>query len=172
MKKHFFLTGLPGIGKTTALFRLLQQLNRESAGFHTEEIREAKRRTGLAVVTSDGSAFRVASCGHEEGHGKYVLDPDALEMAMRQAFAEIDDSAIIYADPLGTLFCTSPYFVERMQSLLRSHTVLGTIARRGHAFVEAIHRREDCTILEITPENRDALPAMVLEEINLMKVPS
>jgi nucleoside-triphosphatase len=174
MKRHFFLTGLPGIGKTTALFRILQPLTAKTAGFHTEEIREAGRRTGLAMIASNGATFRVAACGTEEGSrvGKYLLDPHALENAMRQTFAEIDDSVIIYADPIGALFCRSPYFIERMQSLLRSHTVIGTIARRGHAFVEALHRREDCAILEITPENRDALPAMLLHQIQQMKGPS
>ena len=166
MKKHFFLTGLPSIGKTTALLRILQPLNKKTAGFHTEEIRLHTQRVGLTLIASDRSAFRVAACGKNIQDPPYVLDAEMLECGVRRAFREADEAAVIYADLVGTLYCRSPYFVEMLREFLHSHTVIGTIARRGHALVEEIHRRNDCEILEITADNRDSIPTTVLEQIN------
>ncbi len=168
MEKHFFLTGLPSIGKTTALFRIVQSLNKKAAGFHTEEIRHDHRRIGLNLIVSHGPAFCVAQrrAGKSVRSENYVLNADLLEAAVRQTFAGLHPSTIIYADPIGTLYCQSPYFVETVRKLLESHTVIGTIARRGHALVEEIHRRSDCEILEITADNRDSIPKVVLDKLN------
>ena len=168
MKKHFFLTGLPSIGKTTALFRILQLLNKRTSGFHTEEIRIGSRRAGLNLITSEGSRVCVATRG-EGGPfrtGKYVLNSVALEAALRALWAGTNNGRVIYADPVGTLVCRSPYFIEIFQQMLQTQTVIGTIAKRGHSFVEEIHRRDDCEILEVTADNRDRIPEAVLERIN------
>lgn len=168
MEKHLFLTGLPSIGKTTALFRIVQSLDKKTAGFHTEEIRRDHRRVGFNLIASGGAAFCVAQrrAGKNFHAGNYVLNRDLLETAVRHAFAGLSPSAIIYADPIGSLYCQSPYFVETVRKLLQSHTLIGTIARRGHALVEEIHLRSDCEILEVTADNRDTIPKIVLDRLN------
>lgn len=56
--KHITLTGLPGVGKTTLIKKLYQQLNEnniETNGFYTEEIRnETGNRIGFDITTVDG----------------------------------------------------------------------------------------------------------------------
>ncbi len=53
---HIFLTGQPGVGKTTLIHRVLQQLAAthslgSAQGFWTEEVRGNEGRVGFDVVT-------------------------------------------------------------------------------------------------------------------------
>ena len=45
------LTGPPGVGKTTLIKYLCEQLG-NCSGFYTEEIREGGKRIGFNIVTS------------------------------------------------------------------------------------------------------------------------
>jgi nucleoside-triphosphatase THEP1 len=45
--------------------------------------------------------------------------------------------------------------------------VLGTIARHGAGFVAEVRRRPDVTILDVTTENRDELPARVARMLDV-----
>jgi nucleoside-triphosphatase len=55
------LTGRPGIGKTTAVKRLVYLLKGKAEGFWTEEIRKSGKRWGFKVVRSDGKEGLLAS---------------------------------------------------------------------------------------------------------------
>lgn len=75
------LTGRPGVGKTTALYRIAVSLaGWRLAGFYTEEIRESGQRQGFRAVTLDGSEKVIA---HRNIHspyrvGKYRVDLSSL----------------------------------------------------------------------------------------------
>ena len=50
-----FLTGNPGVGKTTLIRTIAERLEGiRFAGFYTEEIRQGGQRTGFSAVTLDG----------------------------------------------------------------------------------------------------------------------
>ena len=54
-RKNLLLKGRPGIGKTTIVRRVLDQLKGVKAdGFFTEEIRERGERKGFLIKTLDG----------------------------------------------------------------------------------------------------------------------
>lgn len=57
MARHVFLTGPPGIGKTTLIQKVTQALRSSDVpvdGFYTEEVKEGGRRRGFDVVTLSG----------------------------------------------------------------------------------------------------------------------
>lgn len=57
MRKHIFVTGQPGVGKSTLIQRVLHQLQLPAGtatGFYTEEVRSGSERVGFDVVTLDG----------------------------------------------------------------------------------------------------------------------
>ena len=50
------LTGLPGCGKTTAVMKIIDNLDQEKiAGFYTQEIREENKRKGFSWTCLDGA---------------------------------------------------------------------------------------------------------------------
>jgi len=63
--QHVFLTGQPGIGKSTVVARILQRLQESSklpdsaiAGFYTEEVRSGTERVGFDIVTLGPTRLR------------------------------------------------------------------------------------------------------------------
>nr|XP_025973077.1 cancer-related nucleoside-triphosphatase isoform X3 [Dromaius novaehollandiae] len=89
MSKHVFLTGPPGVGKTTLIQKVTQALKSTGVpidGFYTEEVREGGRRTGFDVVTLSGKRgplSRVSSDSSTSRHacrvGQYVVDVVSFE---------------------------------------------------------------------------------------------
>ncbi|XP_074752847.1 cancer-related nucleoside-triphosphatase isoform X2 [Athene noctua] len=89
MAKHVFLTGPPGVGKTTLIQKVTQALKSSGIpidGFYTEEVREGGRRTGFDVVTLSGKRgplSRVSSDSstsrREYRVGQYVVDLVSFE---------------------------------------------------------------------------------------------
>jgi nucleoside-triphosphatase THEP1 len=166
MKRHFFLAGLPSVGKTTALLRTLQSLP-YTTGFYSEPISENGQRTGLAAVISNGERIPLATAIQNGRNKKYLLNAHQMDRVLERVFSVKDDSAIAYVDPIGTLYCQSPSFVECVRSILGSRRMIGTITRRGHALIEEIYRRADCEVLEVTEANRDSIPQMILSHMSL-----
>ena len=54
-KKNILITGLPGVGKTTIIKKLSEELRKfHPVGFYTEEIREKGIRKGFKLIGLDG----------------------------------------------------------------------------------------------------------------------
>lgn len=71
--KCFLVTGSPGVGKTTLIARVLENLrtsnpNLKIQGFFTREIRQEGERVGFEVVTLDGRTAPLASINNSRVH--------------------------------------------------------------------------------------------------------
>lgn len=164
--KHVFLTGLPFVGKTTALLRTMQSLDL-AYGCITQGIEIEGKRIGLNIITTDHHEFKVASsnAAATQRIGKYAVDIAALDRAMQDVLNKSRLTKYIYIDEVGTLFCQSVFFISAVRTLLESHVVMGVISRKGHPFIEEIHHRPDCCFMEVTADNRDGIPGMILKNI-------
>ena len=64
---RLFLTGNPGVGKTTLIRAIAGRLRGLTcAGFYTEEIRQGGQRTGFRIMTLDGRQATLKSHVHVE----------------------------------------------------------------------------------------------------------
>ncbi|XP_074118514.1 cancer-related nucleoside-triphosphatase isoform X2 [Sminthopsis crassicaudata] len=89
MTKHVFLTGPPGVGKTTLIQKAsdaLRSLGVPVDGFYTEEVRQGGRRIGFDVVTLSGLRGPLSRVGSEPPAGRreyrvgqYVVDLISFE---------------------------------------------------------------------------------------------
>lgn len=169
MAPHLFLTGVPGVGKTTLIRRLAQALAPWSpAGFYTDEIRVQGIRKGFRLVSFDGRDLLLA---HVEHHGparvgRYGVDVAGFNRLLGELDLARSPSPVIVIDEVGKMECQLPRFRDLVVELLESSKmILATIALRGDRFIEQIKQRPDTRLVTVTPQNRDALVESLRGEI-------
>ncbi|HEY7166399.1 MAG TPA: NTPase [Candidatus Binatia bacterium] len=171
LKIRIFLTGNPGVGKTTLVRKIVGQLEGiKAAGFYTQETRRCGQRTGFKIVTLDGQSATLASLrGTGPRAGKYSVHVDEFE---KVALRDLDPTAMpadLYViDEIGKMELLSDQFKRKLTDLLaRPTNLLATIAKRGTGFVDQIKRRSDIELIEVTRENRDELPHELTARIKI-----
>jgi nucleoside-triphosphatase len=165
VKKHFLITGLPGVGKTTLIMKLYEALKSlHSVGFYTEEIREKGVRKGFALVGFDGTRGVLSHVDFQSTFrvGKYGVDVVGFE-----AFLDTIDflgtkTRLIIIDEIGKMECFSDKFKRLLTDIFNSHKrLIATIALKGGGVIDEIKKRSDVTLFKIDARNRD----LVLSEI-------
>jgi len=159
------LTGVPGIGKTTIIKRLVGRLTEFTVnGFYTEEIRNGIQRVGFRLIGLRGPSGVIAhvdfDCPHRVGRNKVeVAKIDYLANANLAAV----DAELTLIDEIGKIECLSPAFVSRIKTILEAGgPLVATIAKKGGGFIEEIKHRSDCELWEVTLQNRNHMPEKVL----------
>ena len=82
-KKNILITGLPGVGKTTLVKKLVDELKQfHPVGFYTEEIREEGTRKGFALISLDGRRGLLSHTDIKSPHrvGTYRVDVKGFEV--------------------------------------------------------------------------------------------
>ena len=78
---------------------------------------------------------------------------------------------IVVIDEIGKMECFSRLFRETLSQVLDSpNRVLGSIALRGDAFIEAIKLREDVIVVEVTIRNRVILVNQLLNTLKAFSI--
>ncbi|XP_006106294.1 cancer-related nucleoside-triphosphatase isoform X1 [Myotis lucifugus] len=176
MARHVFLTGPPGVGKTTLIQKASEVLKSSGVpvdGFYTQEVRQGGRRIGFDVVTLSGLRGPLSRVGAgpppgtwECRVGQYVVDLTSFEqLALPVLDAGVRSSPgprVCVIDEVGKMELFSQPFVQAVRQTLAAPgtVVLGTIpVPKGKplAFVEEIRSRADVQVFSVTKENRNHL---------------
>ena len=166
---HLLITGRPGVGKTTLFRQLARALEPfHPVGFYTEEIREGGSRLGFAAVSLDGRR-QLLSHVQLPGPprvGRYGVDIAGFEQFLAGVNLQQAPSSLIMIDEIGKMETCSLNFRSTLTGLLESSKVIvATIALRGGGLIGAIKQRSDCTLVEVTPSNRERLLAELTDRI-------
>ncbi|XP_068597459.1 cancer-related nucleoside-triphosphatase [Brachionichthys hirsutus] len=177
MFRHVFLTGPPGVGKTTLVQKACGALASSGVGvegFYTEEVREGGRRIGFDVVTLTGERGRLSrirdvaasSLGRREHTvGQYVVDLPSFENLVLPLFRRVgpaDGRGVFVMDEIGKMELFSQSFISSARQTLdgSARTVLGTIpAPKGKplVLVEEVRSRGDVKVFAVSKENRNTI---------------
>lgn len=168
--KNLFIVGRPGVGKTTLLVDVANQLTYlRLGGFYTREIREAGQRTGFCVETFTGQSvvFAHVSVKSSMRVGKYGVDIAAFERTGVAALeAAIQTADVIFVDEIGKMELFSDKFCALvLRALDSSKPVLATVMARANPFVDTLKRRADVKLIEINVLNRDRLITELANEL-------
>jgi nucleoside-triphosphatase len=163
------ITGMPGIGKTTLIKRIVRTLEPfHPVGFYTEEIREQGTRVGFQLVSLDGRTSLMSHVNIQGPFrvGKYGVDVEGFERFL-DSLRFIDPATrCVVIDEIGKMECQSKRFQRLVTAILdRDRICIATIALRGTRFIESIKRRPDIRLYRMDAGNRDTLESALLQTI-------
>ena len=161
---NVLLTGKPGVGKTTLVERVVEQLRDRLrvVGFTTTEVRgRGGERVGFDVVTVDGRRGELARAGlaSRVRVGRYGVNLEEFE---RLALPELGrrDVDLLVIDEIGKMECASGRFRRAVEDALDAPvSVVATIGVSRLPFFQALRDRPDIELLTLTERNRDSLVA-------------
>ncbi len=158
-KMNILITGAPGVGKTTFIQKLSEELQDFFPnGFFTEEIREKGRRQGFQIETFGGKrrVFAHTSINSPHRVSRYRVNVAALDEIIQDLSSEKRDIGIWLIDEIGKMESFSPTFRNFIESILNSlGPVVATISLSAGGWIKAIRERTDAQLIELTVQNRD-----------------
>ena len=171
MKSTILLTGRPGCGKTTLIRRIIPYLSTPVNGFYTQEIRQPTAegkspRLGFELITMDGQRGVLAHVDPDQigGQttariGRYIVNLRTMQtLAVPSLLKSTFGRGWVVIDEIGPMEMLSDTFCQAVERLLSSNTnILASIVQRSTRFGDQIKARSDVTLIELNPNNRDAV---------------
>jgi len=174
LKRLIFVTGQPGVGKTSVLLRSVNGLkNRgyEIGGMISRDVREGGVRVGFEIMDfSTGQRGWLAHINQPTGPkiSKYrvnLTDLDAIGVS--SILDAVRNADVIIVDEIGPMELFSSAFRDAVVEAVESNKpVLGTIHfGLRNPLVNSIRKREDAEIFEVTYENRETLHNLIIDKV-------
>ncbi len=162
------LTGLPGCGKTTAVIKIVTNLDpKKVAGFYTQEIREDNIRKGFSWTQLDGTTSILAHVNTKSPYkvGKYGVDVSGFEKSVIPILdINYSDTELFIIDEIGKMECFSKEFAKAVRRLFASDkSVLATVARKGGGLISEVKNFPDTKLFNLTVQNRDETITEILQ---------
>jgi len=168
------LTGLPGCGKTTAIMKIITELDYTStAGFYTEEIKEGNKRVGFRWNRLDGTGGILAHVDIKSRFkvGKYGVDIAGFDKSVVPVLdPERTDAELFVIDEIGKMECYSEKFTAVTRRLFNSdNSVLATVAKKGSGLISEVKHYQGVRLFNLTCENRDKTIVEIRQILSFLK---
>ena len=166
--KHVFLTGNIQIGKSTAINRALALSGITPGGFRT--VAGPKKRDGsdsIHLIRADGSEavsdenMVFTRCRSAAGP-QFSLFPAVFNIHGCALLTPGQDMRLILMDEIGIREADCLPFHRGILSALSGNTpVLGVVQNRPGGFLQEIRTHPKVSLITVTADNRDTLPALL-----------
>ncbi|MEN9614135.1 MAG: hypothetical protein RLZZ347_442 [Candidatus Parcubacteria bacterium] len=170
MQNKILITGKPKSGKSTLLKKLIEAIPNK-VGFVTNEILGETGRLGFEIETHLGTKATLAHVDFqtEPKVSKYGVSIKNLESMLPEVF-DFKKSDFLHLDEIGQMELFSERFKALALRYLDSQNpcLITLTAIFDDAFIQAIKKRDDILLIELTPENRKEKEALIT---NLLKKP-
>ena len=168
---NILITGYPGVGKTTLVKQVIEELRLDPVGFYTEEIREEGKRVGFRIKSltpglprMEGILARVGMGGPHR-RGPYTINiSDMEEVGARALEDALSCRGLILIDEIGSMELVSSRFQKAVIACLDSpRPVLGVIKAESNPFTDRIASRPNVEIIEFTRERYNEVKSVIVE---------
>ena len=155
------ITGLPGVGKTTLLKRVVEKLNCPAFGFYTSELREAGNRVGFSVESLSGEKGILSHKDIKSPYrvGRYGVDLRSFEsIGVSELEKGLAADSLLVIDEIGKMELFSEKFKEVLLKAMEvPNPLLATILYKSHPFCDRLKKRADTELIKIDAGNREEL---------------
>ncbi|MEA3369282.1 MAG: NTPase [Candidatus Ratteibacteria bacterium] len=159
--KNIFITGRPGVGKTTLIKKLAGFYGKSAGGFYTQEVKRNKERMGFDIIALSGEKGRLARGDYRSKFrlGKYGVNLADLERVGLKAMDEaIEAKEIVVIDEIGKMELFSQSFKDKVvESLNSPKKVLAVISLAGDEFVEGLKICPRVKMFRLTRDNSEEI---------------
>ncbi|MGA9388088.1 MAG: NTPase [Candidatus Bathyarchaeia archaeon] len=173
LKRLLFLTGSPGVGKTTILLRVVEALKAKGygvGGMISREVRCSGVRVGFEIMDLCDSAHGwLAHVSQQSGPqvGRYRVSLKDLDsVGVRAIVRAVEDLDVVVVDEVGPMELFSAKFQDAVGRAVESlKLVIGVVHLRARSrLIDEVKGRADFGVYVVTPENRDSLHEAVVEK--------
>jgi len=161
-----FLTGVPGVGKSTVVGLVAEKMKLDSltvGGMTSGDLRSGSARVGFEIrnlMTNEVGVLAHVNQATGPKIGKYRVNGEDLDKVGAEAISSaVKDADLIVIDEVGPMELTSARFKDAVQAALGcGKPVLGTVHRNAQdPLVREIRSGQRIEVIEVTRENRDTL---------------
>lgn len=167
--KNILVTGRPGVGKTTLVRKIIQDLDLDAGGFYTQEVRKRGIRQGFEIVTLSGKRGTLASVNFKSPYrvGKYGVNLRDLEEVAGGAIEEaLKKNGFLIIDEIGGMELLSEKFISLLKKALESPVkILGVIKLKDNQLTTEIKNRSDTVVYFLDRQNFSQVEQKVKETI-------
>ena len=167
-------TGQPGCGKTTAVMKIIENLDRERiTGFYTQEIRRNNVRKGFCWKRLDGAEGKLAHVDIKGRFkvGKYGVDVEGFDKNVIPVLEiEQTDARLFVIDEIGKMECFSEKFAAAVRKLFASNKyVLATVAKKGPGLISEIKNYPNVQLFNMTTANREKVVTEIQQILSFLR---
>ena len=170
LRRHIFLTGARQVGKSTLLRRLMERRHLECAGFETRPFYLEGERRGFTLhgrvdmPPYENDCIVCVRVGERRSVPVLpVFEENGVDILKRSLESE---SPWLLMDELGRLEREAARFCAQVLACLDSgKRVLGVLQACDAPLVCAVRAREDVSVIEVTPENREEVLDRLCREL-------
>ena len=160
LRRHIFLTGARQVGKSTILRGLMKRRGLDCAGFETQPFYIGDERRGFTLhgrvnmPPYENNCIVCVRVGEQRSVPVLpVFEENGVDILKRSLDSE---SPWLLMDELGRLEREAARFCAQVLACLDSgKRVLGVLQACDAPLVCAVRAREDVSVIEVTPENRE-----------------
>jgi nucleoside-triphosphatase THEP1 len=175
----FFISGMPGSGKTSLVMELIDELKKRGkkvVGLLTPEIRDEKGREGFWIVDiASGQKALMASKDEKQIDAtkgiarvaSYAVSIGAIEKIVEAMKISIDkNKCIAIIDEIGKMELCSRAFEQAIKELMNSNiTLIATLHRAYVGQYKKLYK--DAKFLWLTRKNFDEIKNFILSQLEV-----